>query len=499
MSVTLGAAGAHHRERFVARRVEEDDAAAVDLDRVRADVLRDAAGFALGDLRLADRVEQRRLAVVDVAHDRDDRRARREVLGLGGLGLDFGRALLRSCGSGLRRRNRARSVCAVSASSVELIVIIMRRSISFLSTSLTLTSSLSARSLTVMPSASVMSLVIGGGASCGDMPTGRSSRRGPVRGRGPDGPGRHRPRRHAGRRAGRAGRRRTNRLRGQRTRAAERRARGRRHRTRAGRRTHARAAAAPAASARAATDCGRMTGRCGNGRAAGASPVSGSSMRSRRVGGTRRPAGRAIGATGGGGRRGRRRHVPRLRCGRRGLDVRGRVRRRVHGLVRHMRRRRRVSCAGAGSWAGGSSSTATAASCVSCASSGSGSATGAACGGRLSVGLASASTSAAAGLIVLIEARPQRRRRRLGRLGAPCRRLLGDRRVGEQRAGRQRDVALARVALDELPRDDLLDRARRALHVDARLLLEQGHRVLARQAQQLGDFVNADSGQTRSL
>ena len=77
MSVTRGAAGAHHRERFVTRRVEEHDAAAADVDRIRADVLRDAAGFALGDLRLADRVEQRRLAVVDVAHDGDDRRARR--------------------------------------------------------------------------------------------------------------------------------------------------------------------------------------------------------------------------------------------------------------------------------------------------------------------------------------------------------------------------------------------------------------------------------------
>jgi hypothetical protein len=42
-------------------------------DVVRADVLRDAARFAFGDLRLADGVEQRRLAVVDVAHDGDHR------------------------------------------------------------------------------------------------------------------------------------------------------------------------------------------------------------------------------------------------------------------------------------------------------------------------------------------------------------------------------------------------------------------------------------------
>ena len=70
----LGAAGAHGRERLVARRVEERDPPAVDLGLVGADVLRDPAGLGLDDRRLADRVEQRRLAVVDVAHDRHDRR-----------------------------------------------------------------------------------------------------------------------------------------------------------------------------------------------------------------------------------------------------------------------------------------------------------------------------------------------------------------------------------------------------------------------------------------
>ena len=71
----LGAAGAHQRERLVARRVEEHDVPVVDRDVIRADVLRDAAGLALGDARFADGVEQAGLAVVDVAHDRDDRRA----------------------------------------------------------------------------------------------------------------------------------------------------------------------------------------------------------------------------------------------------------------------------------------------------------------------------------------------------------------------------------------------------------------------------------------
>ena len=61
----------------------------VHLGLVRADVLRDPAGLRLDDRRLADRVEQRRLAVVDVAHDRDHRRARREIL----LGVVEGRRL----------------------------------------------------------------------------------------------------------------------------------------------------------------------------------------------------------------------------------------------------------------------------------------------------------------------------------------------------------------------------------------------------------------------
>ena len=74
----LGAARAHRRERLVARRVEEGDQLAVDLDLIRADVLGDATGFAGCHASLADRVQQAGLAVVDVAHDRDHRRARLE-------------------------------------------------------------------------------------------------------------------------------------------------------------------------------------------------------------------------------------------------------------------------------------------------------------------------------------------------------------------------------------------------------------------------------------
>ena len=76
----LRAARAHGGERLVARRVEERDLTAVVLHLVGADVLRDPAGLGLDDGGLANRVEQRRLAVVDVAHDRDDGRPGNEVL-----------------------------------------------------------------------------------------------------------------------------------------------------------------------------------------------------------------------------------------------------------------------------------------------------------------------------------------------------------------------------------------------------------------------------------
>ena len=55
-------------------RVDERDAVALPLDLVGADVLGDAAGLARHDVGRADAVEQQRLAVVDVAHDGDDRR-----------------------------------------------------------------------------------------------------------------------------------------------------------------------------------------------------------------------------------------------------------------------------------------------------------------------------------------------------------------------------------------------------------------------------------------
>jgi hypothetical protein len=77
----LRTASTHGGEGFVTGRVEESDCLATgERDVVRADVLRDTAGFTSDHVGLADVVEQRRLAVVNVTHDRDDRRTRHEVL-----------------------------------------------------------------------------------------------------------------------------------------------------------------------------------------------------------------------------------------------------------------------------------------------------------------------------------------------------------------------------------------------------------------------------------
>ena len=74
------ATGAHRGEGLVAGGVEEGDLLAAVVDLVGADVLGDAPGLAGDHLGLADRVQQRGLAVVDVAHDRDHRRAFDQLL-----------------------------------------------------------------------------------------------------------------------------------------------------------------------------------------------------------------------------------------------------------------------------------------------------------------------------------------------------------------------------------------------------------------------------------
>ena len=77
----LGTAGAHGAERRVAGGIEERDLLARNLHLIGADLLGDAAGFAGRDVLFADPVHERRLAVVDVTEEGDDRRSRFERLG----------------------------------------------------------------------------------------------------------------------------------------------------------------------------------------------------------------------------------------------------------------------------------------------------------------------------------------------------------------------------------------------------------------------------------
>ena len=86
----LGAAGPHCGEGLVTRGVDEGDLALLAIhdgvDLVGADVLGNAARFVRRHVGVPDRVEQLGLAVVDVAHDRDDRRPWHQV-GLAALVL----------------------------------------------------------------------------------------------------------------------------------------------------------------------------------------------------------------------------------------------------------------------------------------------------------------------------------------------------------------------------------------------------------------------------
>jgi len=93
--------------------------------------------------------------------------------------------------------------------------------------------------------------------------------------------------------------------------------------------------------------------------------------------------------------------------------------------------------------------------------------------------------------------RRQHRGRRLRRLRSLFRgrRLLAllNGRLGKDVATRQRDATLLRETIHELPRDDLFDRARRALDFDSVIALEQRRHFLARRAEQFRDFINPDS------
>ena len=88
----FGAAGAHAGECLVTGRVDEYDLAAVLFDVIRADVLRNTAGLAVGDMRGADCIQQRRFPMIDVAHDGHHRGTLHPIGGLFGL-RDLLRAL----------------------------------------------------------------------------------------------------------------------------------------------------------------------------------------------------------------------------------------------------------------------------------------------------------------------------------------------------------------------------------------------------------------------
>ena len=78
----VGAAGTHGGEGRVAGGIEEGNLLAAQLDGVGTDVLGDAAGFTVGDLGIADLVEQGGLAVVDMAEEGDHGRTGHQVFGL---------------------------------------------------------------------------------------------------------------------------------------------------------------------------------------------------------------------------------------------------------------------------------------------------------------------------------------------------------------------------------------------------------------------------------
>src|SRR5205807_5709856 len=72
-------AGAHRGEGGVTGGVDEGDQAAVLADLVGTDLLGDATGLTGGDPGLSDGVEQRGLAMVDVAEHGDHRRPRAQA------------------------------------------------------------------------------------------------------------------------------------------------------------------------------------------------------------------------------------------------------------------------------------------------------------------------------------------------------------------------------------------------------------------------------------
>ena len=86
----LSTARAHHRKDFVARSVEESDFSFFAFHDIRANALRDSADFAFGDMAFSNRVERFCLSVINVSHNRHNRRARQSLVLVGSVARDDG-------------------------------------------------------------------------------------------------------------------------------------------------------------------------------------------------------------------------------------------------------------------------------------------------------------------------------------------------------------------------------------------------------------------------
>ena len=77
---SVRAAHTHGGEGFMSGRIQEGDVTAVQRNGICTDVLRDAAGLALGYVRLTDRIQQGSLTVVNVTHNADYGRSLLQIL-----------------------------------------------------------------------------------------------------------------------------------------------------------------------------------------------------------------------------------------------------------------------------------------------------------------------------------------------------------------------------------------------------------------------------------
>ena len=75
----LSTASTHSGKRFVARSVDKGDLTSIDVNNRSTDMLSNAACLALCNAGLTDCVKKRCFAVVNVAHNRNDRRTRQKV------------------------------------------------------------------------------------------------------------------------------------------------------------------------------------------------------------------------------------------------------------------------------------------------------------------------------------------------------------------------------------------------------------------------------------